>query len=177
MQRSNLRNIFLKNRTEGNRNNNAKQRNLCVAFLRKIKREFYGNLNEKKLCDKKEFWRVVKPVVVSNEKITLVETDNLVENDKKTATVLNVFFSNIITNLCIPQHIEGEPVSRNIEDPLMKAIIKYRLHPTIIAMKEKCISSSSFSFSQLERDEIIKEINNLKTNKATQEHRHHHKTY
>ena len=87
---------------------------------------------------------------------------------KKTATVLSDFFSNIITNLGIPQYIEGEPVSQNIDDPLMKAIIKYRLHPSIIAIKEKCVSSFSFSFSQVERDEIIKEINNLKTNKATQ---------
>ena len=106
--------------------------------------------------------------VVSNEKITLVERDSIVEKDKKTAAVLNEFFSNIITNLGIPQYIEGEPVSQNIDDPLMKAIIKYRLHPSIIAIKEKCVSSFSFSFSQVERDEIIKEINNLKTNKATQ---------
>ena len=42
----------------------------------------------------------------------------------------------------------------------MKAIIKYRLHPSIIAIK-KCVSSFSFSFSQVQRDEIIKEINNL----------------
>ena len=47
----------------------------------------------------------------------------------------------------------------------MKAIVKYRLHPSIIPIKEK---SFSFSFSLVERDEIIKEINNLKTNKATQ---------
>ena len=38
MQRSKLRNIFLKNRTEENRNNYAKQRNLCVTLLRKSKR-------------------------------------------------------------------------------------------------------------------------------------------
>ena len=50
----------------------------------------------------------------------------------------------------------------------MKAIIKYRLHPSIIAIKEKCVSSFSFSFSQVERYEIIKETNNLKTDKATQ---------
>ena len=121
MQRSKLRNIFLKNRTE-NRNNYAKQRNLCVTLLRKSK--FYGNLNEKKLCDNKKFWGVVKPVlsnkVVFNEKITLVEQNNIVENDKKTTTVLNNFFSNIITNLGIPQYTEGEPVSQYINDPFMK---------------------------------------------------------
>ena len=38
----------------------------------------------------------------------------------------------------------------------MKTIVKYRLHPGIIAIKEKCASSFSFSFPQVERDEIIK---------------------
>ena len=51
MQRSKLRNIFLKSRTEENRNNYAKQRNLCATLLRKSKIEFY----EKKLCDNKKF--------------------------------------------------------------------------------------------------------------------------
>ena len=169
-RRSKLRNIFLKNGTEENRNNYPKQRNLCVILLRKSKREFYNNLNEKKLCDNKKFWGVDKPVlsnkVVSNEQITLLEQNNNVENDKKTATILNDFFSNIITNLGIPQYIQGEPVSQNIDDLLMKAIVKYRLHPSIIAIKEKCVSSFSFNFSQVERDEIIKEINNLKINKT-----------
>ena len=50
----------------------------------------------------------------------------------------------------------------------MKAIIKYSLHPSIIAIKEKCVSSFSFSLSQVECDEIIKETKKLETNKATQ---------
>ena len=69
------------------------------------------------------------------KKITLVEKDNIVENDKKIATVLKNFFSNIISNLGIPRYIEGEPASQNIDDPLMKAITKYRLHRSIIAIK------------------------------------------
>ena len=36
MKESKLRNIFLKNKTKENRNNYAKQSNLCVALLRKI---------------------------------------------------------------------------------------------------------------------------------------------
>ena len=46
--------------------------------------------------------------------------------------------------------------------------MKYRFHPSIVAIKENCNSGSSFSFSQVERDEIMKEIDNLKTNKVTQ---------
>ena len=64
MQRSNLRNIFLKSRTEENRNDYTKQRNLCVTLLRKSKREFYGNLNEKKICDNRKYWGVVKPAYI-----------------------------------------------------------------------------------------------------------------
>ena len=47
--------------------------------------------------------------VVFNEKITLVKDDNIVENDKNTASVLNEFFSNITTTLVIPKYNETEP--------------------------------------------------------------------
>ena len=144
---------------------------ICVTLLRKSKREFFGSLNETHLCDNKKFWGVVKPLlsnkVVYNERITLVEDDNIIENDKNTASILNEFFSNI-TTLGIPQYNETEPASHNIGDPLMKAIMKYRFHPSIVAIKKNCNSGLSFSFSQVERHEIMKKINNLKTNKATQ---------
>ena len=96
MLRSKLRNILLKNGTEENKNNFAKQRNLCVTLLRKSKRKFYGNLNEKELCDNKKFWGEIKPVlsnkVVSNEKITLVEQEKIVENDQKNYNCSQRFF-------------------------------------------------------------------------------------
>ena len=98
----------------------------------KSKREYFGNLDKKKICDNKKFWSVVKPIlsnkVISNEKVTLIEHNNIVENDKKTATVFNNFFSNIIKNLGIPEYNETNPMSQNIEYPLMKAIMKYMFH-------------------------------------------------
>ena len=107
MLRSKFRNIFLKNRTEENRRNYSKQRNLCVALLRKRKREYFGNLDEKKVCGNKKFWSVVMPLlsnkVVSYEKTPLIENNNIIENDEKAATVLNNFFSNVIKSLNIPQ--------------------------------------------------------------------------
>ena len=98
MQRSKLRSLFLKSRTEKNRNNYFKQRNLCLTLLRKSKKEFFGNLNEKNLWDNKKYWGVVKPLlsnnVVSNDKIILVEDENILENDKNTA--FNICFESII---------------------------------------------------------------------------------
>ena len=59
MQRPKRRNLFLKKGTEENGNNCIKQRNLCVALLRKSEREFFGGLNEIDLCDAKHYfiWR------------------------------------------------------------------------------------------------------------------------
>ena len=50
----------------------------------------------------------------------------------------------------------------------MKAIIKSSFHSSIITIKENCSSGLSLSFLQDERAEIMKKINNLKTNKTTQ---------
>ena len=60
-----------------------------------------------------------------------------------------------------------EPVSHNIGDPLMKTIMKYRFNPSLVAINKNCNLNLSFSFSQIKRDEIMKEINNLKTKKVT----------
>ena len=75
------------------------------------------------------------------------EDDKIVENDKNTASILNEFFSNIITTLGSPQNNETESVIHNIGDPLMKAILKYRFHPSIVAIKKNFKSGLSFNFS------------------------------
>ena len=51
---------------------------------------------------------------------------------------------------------------------MIKAIIQYRDHPSIIAIKESC-SNSKNSFSFIEKNYILKEIKNLQLNKATQD--------
>ena len=122
MLRSKFRNISLKNITEENRRNYSKQRTLCIALLLKSKRKYFGNPGKKEVCGNKKFLSVAKPLlsnkVVSNEKMALIENKNIIENDEKTATVLNNFFSDVITSLNIPQYNETETVSQNINDPL-----------------------------------------------------------
>ena len=53
--RTRLRNIFLKNRSDENKINYNKQRNLCVTLLRKSKREYYQNLSVEYVCNNKSF--------------------------------------------------------------------------------------------------------------------------
>ena len=49
----------------------------------------------------------------------------------------------------------------------MRAIVKYRAYPCVV-IKENCNSSILFSFSFVNKEDILKEIKNLKANKATQ---------
>ena len=117
------RNLFLKNKTKEYGNTYVKQKKLYVTLLQKSKREFLGSLKETDLSNNKKFWDVIKLLlsnkVVSNEKVTLLEVGNIVENDENTASVLN----NIITTQGIPQYSETEPMSHKIGDLLMKEIV------------------------------------------------------
>ena len=55
MTRSRLLNRFLKNRGEENRKLFSKQRNKCVSLLRKSKKNYFENVNEKNVTDNKRF--------------------------------------------------------------------------------------------------------------------------
>ena len=61
-----------------------------------------------------------------------------------------------------------DPIYENMKDPPLKAIVRYRNHPSIVAIKTFCNSKSHFSFKNVQKEEILKELNNLNINKATQ---------
>ena len=81
---------------------------------------------------------------------------------------MNEFFSNVVTNLNIPQFNQIDRTSENISDPVIKAIVKYSAHSSVIAIKENCPSKSNFNFSLVEKIDILKQIKMLQSNKATQ---------
>ena len=114
MLRRKLRNKFFKNRSNENKRNEVKQRNDCVSLLRKTKREYYSNLDEKNICDNKTFWKIVKPmlckIIKSNEKKILIEDHKVIKTERRTAKGLKAFFSNIVQNLNIQQY--------NVDDPI-----------------------------------------------------------
>ena len=62
MRRSQLRSKYLTKSSETNRLAYAKQSNFCVSLLRKTKKDYYANLNEKDIADNKKFWQTVKPL-------------------------------------------------------------------------------------------------------------------
>ena len=103
-----------------------------------------------------------------DERINLIENDEIIKTEKGTEKVLNAFFSNIIQNLDIQQYNVDDPICKNINDPLLRAIVRYRSRPSIVAIKRFCNSKSDFSCRNVQEEEFLKELNNLNINKATQ---------
>ena len=171
MLRSRLRNEFLIDKTDENRFLYTQQRNKCVALLRKTKKTYYENSDEKNVTDNKTFWKPVKPYLsdksVKCDKINLSENGELLKNESETAEVFNNFFSNIVKNLKIPEYKNLNTNLENVKDPVFRAILKYKNHPSIIAIKEKS-KNEKFSFHEVKNEKIEREIMRLNKNKASQ---------
>ena len=98
---------------------------------------------------------------MTRDRINLSEKGELVKTELETAEVLNKFFSNIANNLEISKYSKYESFIDNIEDQTLRAILKYKNHPSIIAIQNKFKGADVFYFRELEKENIQKEIHTL----------------
>ena len=172
MTRSRLHKKYLKNRNEKNRAINVKQRNYCVSLPRKSKKKYYEKLDERNLMDNKLFWKTIKPSfsdkIVTRDRIHLTENGEVVKTELETAENLNNFFGNVIKNLMIPKYSDNDPSLDRIENRTVRAILKYRNHPSILVIRERKKAQINFCFKEVSIEEIQKEILNLNNKKASQ---------
>ena len=98
----------------------------------------------------------------------MIENGEIVKTEEGTAEVFNNFFGSIVKNLNISQYSDFDPIIENVRDPTLKAILKYKKHPSILAIKTKCNRNGIFSLREVSFKEIETEIRLLKLNKASQ---------
>ena len=107
--------------------------------MRKTKKDYYENLNEKDVIENKKFWKTVKPLLAdkakSSEYITLVHEDKRITTYDGNAKILNSFFSNVVQHLKIPEFKHIDLSAECISHPALKAIIKFRNHPSVSAIR------------------------------------------
>ena len=114
------------------------------------------------MSDNKLFWKVIKPSDKScaKEQINLVEKGEIFKTDLKTA-VLNTFFGNIVKNLEINQYSNFDPVINHVKDPTLRAILKYKDHPSILEIQNNCKNGIKFASEEIDLARIEKEIHKL----------------
>ena len=105
---------------------------------------------------------------MGKNKIYLTENGELFQTDLETAEILNDFFLNIVQNLDITRYSNNEPFLDNVKDSTIKAIRKYRNHPSIAAIRNQWKSRASFSFTEVGKKEVKHLILNQDVNKVSQ---------
>ena len=79
-----------------------------------------------------------------------------------------IIFGNVIKNLMIPKYSECDPSIDRVENRTIRAILKYRNHPSILAIRERKKAQINFCFKEVSIEETQKEILNLNNKKVSQ---------
>ena len=105
MNRSKLRNKFLKTRNQESKRRFNRQRNFCVSLLRKNKRRFFGKLDHRIVSNNRKFWKTVGPrfseKVFHKESIILNNSNKTISNNEELAETFNKHFSKLVESLDI----------------------------------------------------------------------------
>ena len=87
IKRSQLKNRYSKHRNYENRFLYKKQRNFYVSLLRKTKRNYFKNVKMQDITVNKKFWKTIWPYFsdkgYNQTKITIVEKDSIITEEKK----------------------------------------------------------------------------------------------
>ena len=172
MNRSRLRNKFLKNPSVENEREYKTQRNFCVNLLRIEKNRYFNSLNLGNTLDNRKFWKSVKPFFsekqVVNKKIVLVDNNSIISDDMKVAETMNNYFTNIVPLLGI-QGYKCEYTYDSSIDEISNAINRFKSHPSIFKIKgniDPCKMEKLF-FSIPTVPDMEKDIWKLNKNKPT----------
>ena len=77
-------------------------------------------------------------------------------------------FENVIKSLMIPKYNEYDPSTDRVKNPRIRAILKYKNHPSILAICEQKKAQINFCFKEVSIEETQKEVLNLNNKKASQ---------
>ena len=124
--------------------------------------------------DNKTFWKTIKPFFtdkdVNHDNITLVENEETVSDNKEISETLNNFFSEVVTNLNLPQYHDPTVNVDDIEDPVARTVEKYKNHPSIRLIKENYRNTNNtFHFENVSVKDIEKELKNLLSSEAAKD--------
>ena len=125
----------------------------------------------KLITDNEEFWKTVKPLfsdkIKTQNKIVLVENDEVISDDRQVAEIFNNYFVTVTETLGIAENLDNVRSTEGIIDPVEKAIEKYANHPSIKTVLTRFPVVAGFSFEHVTISKIETEIKNLNSNKAT----------
>ena len=121
------------------------------------------------VVDNKNFWKVVKPFNekssgVSNE-VVLLEKDKILRGDTEVAKEFHSYINSTVSSLGITENEYTIQENISSSEPVDKTIIKF-IYPSILLIKSKINKTNSFSLTEIETDDVDKEICSLNSKKS-----------
>ena len=140
------------------------QRNFCKKLLRATKKEYFNNLDTKKVTDNKTFWKTVVPIFSNknpkSDKVIPNEQGKTVSDEKELCRTFSTYFANTVSDLQIPKIQEDVFDIRSNYDPVLAAINTFQNHPSVINIKQGEFNPT-FSFKNSNENEVRKIIKNV----------------
>ena len=105
-----------------------------INFQEPPKKEYFNNLDIKKITDNITFWRTVVPLFSNknsnSNKLNLNEDGKTVSDEKKLCRTFSTYFANKVSNLKIPNIHEDASDIRSNPDPVLAAINTFQNQPS-----------------------------------------------
>ena len=171
MTRSTLKNKSNKSGKTEDFEKYKKQRNLVVKMNRKAKFDFYRSIEPRSIANEKTFWKAVKPMFSNGnpmgEKIVLIEDEVIISDDAMIAECFNSHFVNITDSLGLDPMFKQIPNCIELDEKVEVALMKYRNHPSIIAIKHKVRYEKKFQFYHVYPWDVMNFVEALDASKST----------
>ena len=171
MVRTRLKNKSNQTQTEEDFRKYRQQRHLVVRLNRAARRKVLSQLDPKEVGKDKNFWKTFKPLFTDKKsgqnKIALVENENIVNDDKIICEILNSYFVNITDTLPTTAPPESDIEITSTTDCELHSIQKYRNHPSIVRIKENVGVVDKYEFNFVAPIDVWNEINQLNDSKES----------
>ena len=167
MKRSLLKNKANKSGKEEDKKRYRLQRNIVTKLNKKLKKSYFKTKLPKG-SKVRDFWNFCKPYftnkgICNDEKIILVEKDEVLRKDSEISETFNNYFVNITEELGIYKWGNNPSDSFNVTE----RIKHFEDHPSIKTIKGKNQSPSCFNFQFVCTDQVLKYINQIDCKKSS----------
>ena len=170
MNRSRLKNKYLRNPNNLNKVSYTKQKNFCTNLLKREKKKYYNDLDTRIFESNKKFWERVKPLFSEKtklkESIRLKENDQIISDDKEIAEILNNYYIESIEKLEVNRYLPEESIDNEDLDEIDKIVKNFQNHPSILKIKENVKVDDKFHFKNINENDMFNKIASLDPNKA-----------
>ena len=170
MRRSQLENKYYRTRLDIDKITYKKQNFFVSRLYKKERIRFFKNIDLRKVNKNNKFWPTVKPLLSDKDpvgnKITLIKNGEIISDDEELANTFSSFFENAVKSMEILDNKYLLTETEGVVDPVDVAIKKFEVHPSILTIKDKVHISNTFSFQNIDLDDIEFEIKRLNHKKA-----------